>query len=326
MATEAPVEIEIKEDAKPLLPGVGVLIDTERLAAGREDVYYIVIYGKRYYGSTPEDVVVRTKRYVQEKGPIAAPVKTSMFSKFGTRRASGNSPSSGRRGFSLKMPSFGRSSSGPKASGSKGWGLPSVKLPSVSLPSFSRKPKASGAAPAGAPAAPPAKNKPLPTPATGNGEPEETNEQASARLKASFNSNNSLKGVKIGQLEGTVSLPKPKPAINNNNDNIQITRINGPGKPADTNAQQRMIEAAKAKKAANAAKAAQTRPGEFNNWAKDPDPFAAQGSGKMPGGKVPNVNLQDGGARKPGPRRVTRRPRSMFTKPRSKMALLAPTH
>jgi hypothetical protein len=299
MAAEAPVQIEIKEDVKPLLPGVGVLIDTERLARGEEDVYYIVIYGKRYYGSTPEDIVMRTKRYVKERGAILPPVKTSMFSRFGTRRASANSASSEKRGFTFKNP-FSRS-----ASGSKGWGLPSV-----SLPSFSRGAKSSGAAPAGAPAPPSAKNKPLPQPATGNTTREETNAEASARLQASFNANNALKGVKIGQLEGTISVPKPKPAINNNNDNIQITRVNGPGKPVDKDVQQRMIEAAKAKKAANAA--------------KEPNPYAPQGSGKQPGGKI---NTLDGGARKPGPRRVTRRPRSMFIKPRRKHPLrLAPTH
>jgi hypothetical protein len=61
------VRAETAEDK----PGVGVLIDTE-IIGGSEDVkefpYFITINGTRYYGSSPEDVVMNARNY---SGPQA---------------------------------------------------------------------------------------------------------------------------------------------------------------------------------------------------------------------------------------------------------------
>jgi hypothetical protein len=40
-----------------LTPGVGVLIDPDKIIAGADDSYYIVVKGKRIYGSNPDEVL-----------------------------------------------------------------------------------------------------------------------------------------------------------------------------------------------------------------------------------------------------------------------------
>ncbi len=364
------------EDAKPLLPGVGVLIDTEKLVEGAPDVYYLTVYGKRYYGTSPETTVNNVREYANAglikkpiKGPsflekaklagkglmtrkgknsAAAPAEktgsSSFLSRFTRKSASGATTSTPSKStgpsfmsrFTKKSASGPAAPPAPKAAGSSFMSRFGKK--SASGPAATPTPTAAGSSfmsRFGKKANSKKQNAQLPKPQTGptsrpgnniSGTGGKTNAERFAEATANVNSS------KIGPLKPgeTITLKKPLSGFGNNNNNITIKNVTGtPKAPVKDNVQARMIAAAKAKKEEEARKAAAAtiRPGEFNSWMKESpqDPYAKQGEVRPPA-KVPNVNLQDGGVRKHTPRHVTRRPKSMFSKPRRKLQLLAPTH
>ncbi len=123
------------EDAKPLLPGVGVLIDTEKLVEGAPDVYYLTVYGKRYYGTSPETTVNNVREYANA-GLIKRPIKGPSFAErarlaakgFGTRKnrnTAASAKASGPSFWERQKAKFSRkpsnSTAAPKASGPSFW-------------------------------------------------------------------------------------------------------------------------------------------------------------------------------------------------------------